>query len=249
MSLLQNCAGDNVIENIVDSSDFFGEGDEDAFDSIISGHLQSQNVNSFQEIAQQTPMQEIQPVRTWITSQTEDCWFQFKEGLFSLVIKTTDPEIIENKWIGSGLRLLYQQSMLMVPPKIVGAPTFTEKSREVHGDTIRYLLRIEEISQRHQSKLFCFVFDIGNICIATDGFLVKTKRTKRKRTSWQPDCIESDYKKKTREVLEDLQWNISGYTSSCEGFVDFTRPIYTCTLCKGHKEQGHISGCPILELL
>jgi hypothetical protein len=137
----------------------------------------------------------------------------------------------------------------LVPPKIVGAPTFTEKSREVHGDTISYLIRIEEITQRHQSKLFCFVFNIGSTSIATNGFLVKTKRTKRKRKSWQPDSAESNYKKKTRAVLADIQWHIGGYISSCEGFVDFTKPIYTCTLCKGHKEQGHIIGCPILELV
>ena len=242
----------NYGDNIVDTSDFYGEGDDAALDAIIAGHLAERPdvYTAFQDQEPQPqPQPLIQPVRTWITDQTEDCWYQFKEGSFCLELKTTDPEIIESKWNGSGLSLLYQDSMTLVPPKIAGTPTFTQKSREVDGDTITYLLKIEEITQRHQGKSFCFMFNVGDLYIATDGFLVKTKRTKRKRTSRRPDSAESDYKKKTRTVLEQLQWSIGGYTSSCAGFVDFTKPIYTCTLCNGQKDQGHFTECPIRELL
>jgi hypothetical protein len=236
-----------------DTGDFYGEDELDAI--IVENMAQIQDAYAVFEAKepqpqpQPQPQPEPEPVRTWLASQTEDVWFQYKEGSFCLTFKTTDPVIIGNNWNGAGLRLLYQDSMAIVAPKIAGTPTFTQKSREVDGDTITYLLKIEEITQRHQGKAFCFVFSIGDLYIATDGFLVKTKRTKRKRNPDRPDSAESEYKRKTRAVLEQLQWSIGGYTSSCAGFADFSKPIYTCTMCNGQKNQGHFTDCPIRELL
>jgi hypothetical protein len=184
-----------------------------------------------------------------VAAQTEGCWYQFREGAFMLVLKTTDPIIITTEWAGATLRLIYETDGTLVPPHNTGSPTFKEVSCSVEGDTITYLLKVDEITRNHQSKAFCFSFHLGDLIIATSGFLVMTKRTKRKKAPRRSNRSEVEYKKQAREVLQRLQWRIGGYTSTCTGFVDFTSPIFTCGLCNGQKTQGHVAGCPLIVLL
>jgi hypothetical protein len=191
---------------------------------------------------------------TWVTVQPDGCWYQFREGPLKLVLQTTDPTILSNEWVGMSLRLLYAGTSTPVPSRIAAARTFKELSRSVSGSTISYVLRIDEITKNHLGKAFCFEITIGTLTIRTNGFQVMTKRTKRKRVAaaaLQRSSHPSDlaYKRQTHEVLKRLQWRIGGYVSGCEGYADFTRPIYTCTMCNGHKTQGHIDGCPIIALL
>jgi hypothetical protein len=148
------------------------------------------------------------------------------------------------------LRLLYADRTTMVLPHINGEATFKVLSRSVEGDVLRYKLKMLEISRNHRSRAFCFSFDIGDVSVITEEFIVKTKVTKSKASTSRPvSQSDSKYKKQTREVLQHLQWSIGGYTSVCEGFVDFTRPIFSCIICKGLKEHGHATGCPIIALM
>jgi hypothetical protein len=192
----------------------------------------------------------IPPPRTWVESQPGGVWYKFNEGSMIFVLKTTDPAIIDNQWADLNIRLLYNESMELVEPKIPGVTTFREVSCSIDGDTITLLLKPKEISSTHQGKLFCFSFTIGVETVETVGIDVRTKRTKRNRsTSRKSRPSEPEYKKQARDVIGRLQWSISGYASACEGFVDFTRPIFSCVLCNGHKEHGHVEGCPIIALL
>jgi hypothetical protein len=188
--------------------------------------------------------------RMWVESQPGNIWFKFNEGSMIFVLKTTDPVIIDNQWKDLTIRLIYHDSLDLVEPKITGTTTFREVSCSIEGDTITLLLKPKEISSTHQGKLFCFSFSIGETCVETMGIDVRTKRTKRKRvTSRKAIPSDIEYKKQARDVIERLQWSVGGYASACEGFVDFTRPIFSCVLCNGQKQYGHVEGCPIIALL
>ena len=188
--------------------------------------------------------------QTWIESQPGSVWFKFNEGSMIFVLKTTDTAIIDNQWSDLTIRLVYSESLELVQPKVPGATTFREVSCSIEGDTITLLLKPKEITSTHQGKLFRFSFNIGEMCVETVGIDVRTKRTKRKRaSSRKTKPSETEYKKQARDVIERLQWSIGGYASACEGFVDFTRPIFSCLLCNGQKEHGHLEGCPIIALL
>jgi hypothetical protein len=188
---------------------------------------------------------------TWLTEQPDGCWYQFREGPLKLVLQTTDPTTVANGWAGVSLRLLYADTKKPVIPRIPDGRTFKQISCSVTGNTMSYILRIDEITRNHRSKAFCYELQLGNLTITTNSFQVLTKRTKRKTPpSIQTDAtVDPVYKRQTQEVLRRLQWSIGGYASGCTGFVDFTRPFYTCSMCNGHQTQGHVDGCPIIALL
>jgi hypothetical protein len=49
-------------------------------------------------------------------------------------------------------------------------------------------------------------------------------------------------------VMSQLEWAVSGYGSICEGYVDYSRPLYACVICKAQYDNGHTAGCPIRAL-
>ena len=258
-----------------DSIDFYGEGEsyealgsdtEGTFDNydhsehppIQPSDLAAFQPSELQSMQQQQPPGQLQPfhppvptAHTWVDTQPGIVWYKFNEGSITVVLKTSDPIIIENQWCDLTINLAYRDSADVVQPEKPNSSTFREVSCSIEGDNITLLLKPKVISRNHQSKLFCFSFSLGDTSIRTTGFEVRTKRTKRKRSvvARRSRPSENDYKRQAREVIERLQWSISGYSSACEGFVDFTRPIYSCTLCSGQKQHGHLPGCSILALL
>ena len=167
-----------------------------------------------------------------------------------IVLKTTDTTVIESGWAKSTLRLLYAESTEVVQPETSGMATFREISCSVAGDTLTLCLKVKEISRNHQRKLFCFAFTIGTTCLRTTGFEVRTKRTKRKRpTRRSRPSDPSEYVLQSREVIQRLQWCIGGYSTLCDGVVDYTRPVLVCPICRGRKQDNHLFDCPVLALL
>jgi hypothetical protein len=228
---------------------------DSSIDDVFYGQIEY--VDTIADEIQHRPSRSSQRIvppsnhHTWLSTQPDGCWYQFGEGTLTLVVNTTDPKIITHCWEGTFLQLLYTDSMTCVGRnENTHSPVFKEVSRSVDSTTLTYQLRVEEITKNHQSRPFCFALSIGDLRVVTNGFLVKTKRTKRKRScSSRPICSETVYQRQTRSVLERIQWRIGGYSTVCEGYVDFMRPIFTCMLCNGQMEFGHLPGCLIRTLL
>lgn len=200
-----------------------------------------------QTLVQTVPLASRQP-DSWIIRQPEGCWFQFSEGAFELSVQTRDSTLIQRSWTGAVLTLLYHDTMTRVPTtQTLGTPVFKELSKTVRGDILTYMLKIDEITKNHQSRAFCFSLALGEHQVTTNEFLVKTKRTKHKRNMRRHPGIH--YKTKVCEIVQQLQWKISGYHSTCDGFTDFQQPLYVCSICNGQQRQGHFVDCPILALL
>jgi len=197
--------------------------------------------------------------KIWVTVQPARCWYQFKEGQLTFSMKTSDPAVIDACWSHADLKLLYNDTKTCVPiakkpavsstcPEPAVSSTFKEVSRLVQGDTVTFQLKVGEITKNHQSREFCFSIRLGDVTIVTNAFEVMTKRTKRKKRKTKLSS-DTEYMTHAKSVLVRLQWRVSGYKSSCEGTVDLTRPIFTCVLCDGNREQGHGEDCPIIPLL
>jgi hypothetical protein len=234
------------------SDDFFGEElsdfttDEHEVFTILASHMGS-DADTTSTTAPTTAQR--QNHSTWVTIQPETPWFQFEKSALVIAMKTDNPGIIQDGWTGATLQLLYQDTMTEVTTT-KAKPVFKLVEQSVVGDTITFKVKVNEVSRTHQNRLFCFSFAIGELIIVTNSFRVKSKITRKKRKrEHAPPLNESDYRIQTRNVLRHLQWRISGYSSSCEGSVDFKRPIFTCAMCNGQREYGHTTGCPIIALL
>ena len=217
------------------------------------------------------------PIRTeqptvWVERAPPEEYYRFKEGPLVVIFQTDDRRCIANHWQDAWLQLLYVKSGTPVEAEVA----FKVLSRSIEGNTIRYHLKLNQITKNHGSRKFCLFLSCGAMQVLTSGFLVKTKRTipttdtitrrarpkkKRKRataaaittaatiTSGPGNEPITAYEQSVHLVLSGLEWRITGYASHCEGFADLSQPLFSCPVCHGRREDGHRERCQLHALL
>ena len=189
------------------------------------------------------PTQHTTPIT--VITQPPDTWFQFNEGnipfMFS-VSSDIDPELVT-------IGLVYTDT---------SKPVGDEKSIRVYDRqvvdygsyrTVECAIKIKEISKNHQKRRFSIMLTYCKNVVVSNGFYVKTKRTKRKIFGTIRPRTEDQFKRQARNVLRQLEWTIGGYESSCQGYVDMNKPIYECPICRNRQSNGHTSTCSLKILL
>ena len=171
--------------------------------------------------------------------------FQFNEGPLILEFSTDSSEIIRSNWFGAVLSLLYTDTLQPVRRVTNNAHTFKEMMKTTNGYTLRFSLRIDEITKNHRSRQFCFSLCVGGLRVVTSGFHVRTKRTKHKRTT---STYKVSYKENVKMVLAKLQWDTCGYRPHIDPSIGTSTPMLLCRLCKQTSDSGHTVSCPILIL-
>jgi hypothetical protein len=195
----------------------------------------------------------VTPTDMYVSVQPPPVWYQFSEGPLHIQFTDTRDLPIEHKWVAARLYIVYEDCGTLVP----STPSSTERravrvlkrSLDASGHRLDFRVKIEEITKNHQSRTFCLYLVIGNTYFSTRGFRVKTKRTKSKATCTTTPTIETDFRRRAKEVLTMLEWHTSGFERSIDTSVDYSRPVYTCPLCRARREHGHVDTCGIYELM
>jgi hypothetical protein len=248
----------------VNDKGFFGEDTESTTctkqneatfgDDVALGPQQTEA--SFGDAADESPSADdpplqlaMHPLELRVTRQPPLQYFQCREGPLLVSFQTNGNE---DDLQNAHIQLLYENTYTPVD----GDEPVVVMARSVYGGTVHYQLKINPISKNHVNRAFCLCLTMGSLLsVVTQGFLVKTKRTmkklegrpaKRKRKN---DTVDTKYQQRSRAVIASLQWRISGYVSHCEGFVDFSCPIWSCPLCQQTKDAGHTTVCEIHLLL
>jgi hypothetical protein len=184
--------------------------------------------------------------RLVFVKQPRPVWYQFKDGIIQLVIKTQKSVDLKNKQ----LLLAYEHKHTFLASdmiEIISSSTRIGNGEE--SNVVSYNVKVNDVSRNHRNNKFVFVFEADDSQIVSKPFIVRSKKTKRKLPQTRRPSNVVDYKKRARGVLKQLEWRIGGYVSHCTGFVDMQQPIYECPLCKNRRENGHTLMCPILLLL
>ena len=178
-----------------------------------------------------------------VTQQPPPEWFQFGEGSIKVVANFREGVAVDQVTV----ELYYAVSQ--TPVVATGEKAlFRVVERLVTGSTLELDVKVGEISRNHRGCKFCLALCTESGVLFTDGFLVKTKRTKRKRLKTTRPGTDADYKRQARPLLERLQWTVIGY-AGCDGVADVNSPIYGCPMCNSLRDAGHAKDCPIRPLL
>jgi hypothetical protein len=147
--------------------------------------------------------------------------------------------------------MVYAETHRPLSRTLAGRPTFREINRglDATGTDLSFDLKIEEITKNHRNSLFCLYLVTDDGFYITEGFRVRTKRTKSKKNRSTRGLVSTDFKRRAKEVLTLLEWRLTGYEREQDGSADYDRPVYTCPLCREHRDVGHTSACGLQLLL
>jgi hypothetical protein len=239
-------AEDTGVTTIPPLEEYFGESESGRRERVrLGSRIVQRGDRQVQQLQSQHPM------TSWsisISAQPSAIYYQFNDGPQQISFETSDRSITDRNWEETELTLYYDDDhSVVVPSKPCTAP-IKILSHLVDGNVILFNLKINEISKNHRSREFCIRLSYGGDTLYSNGFRVKTKRTKRKR---QVEEVQSDqdFRRLACDVLSQLQWHITGYTTCCEGFANFERPIRTCLICNSLQAHGHTSSCMLSILM
>ena len=179
-----------------------------------------------------------------VVVQPPSTWFQFGEGPIRVVVDLARGVTLERPPV----ELCYADSHGPVA-SYRARPPVRVLDQETHGSRVTFTAKVGEISRNHRSRKFCLCIQTSHGSLLTDGFVVKTKRTKRKQLGVTTPVDDRAYKRQAQSLLKEIQWTIVGYRNAGCNDVDLSSPIYACPVCKGRKTSGHTNKCPLQELL
>ena len=143
--------------------------------------------------------------------------------------------------------LVYSDFSTPVPSLTSMASCVRTITSVVDGDSCTLSFKVDEITKNHRSRSFSIRIEVGDAFVLSDAFIVKTKRTKRKRIT-HAESKRIGFKTRVHAIIDRLEWRVSGYASLCEGYVDYSCPLYACVICNASEDGGHTPDCLIRQL-
>jgi hypothetical protein len=191
-----------------------------------------------------TPVAAADTQTLHVCGQPDATWYKFNEGPMTIVFKDSRNIHMDQKWINPRLSLLYADTQLPVITT-QGQRPFRETMRDIDPtlNTLKCLVKVDEITKNHQSRSFCFRLEVEGVVCLTTSFVVRTKRTKRKSTL--PHVGVTQF----RRVVSLLEWQPIAYGRHADGTVDYNHPIPSCPLCRATRLQGHTYTCAVYHVM